>query len=173
MQSVDFLRQTKRRRKQCKLSCHLPRNKSSRCQRALHRKMSDGLVLHCHEFTLVFGIMSHWRVYEGLLSPCAPALRTFITMCTCSFSIFWVSTPHQRLWQVLEVYRPIRGSPNPHRMYRSGRNRNLKFDNIKKKGYTATMYWGLTIISQTLGQELHARFFIQSSETPLEGSIID
>lgn len=43
MQSVDFLRQTKRRRKQCKLSCHLPPNKSSRCQRALHRKMSHGL----------------------------------------------------------------------------------------------------------------------------------
>lgn len=43
MQSVDFLRQTKRHRKQCKLSCHLPPNKSSCCQRALHRKMSHGL----------------------------------------------------------------------------------------------------------------------------------
>lgn len=91
------------------------------------------LLLHCHEFTLVFGRMSLWRVYAGLLSPCAPALRTCITTCMCSFTIFWVSTPYQRLWQVLEAHRPIRGSPNPHRMYRSGKNRNLKFYNIRKR----------------------------------------
>lgn len=72
MQSVDFLRQTKRRRKQCKLSCHFPPNKSSRCQRALHRKMSHGLA----------STLS--RVYTGFWAdePLASVRRPAVSVCS-------------------------------------------------------------------------------------------